>query len=128
MPKITAYAGTFRDWEGLIGACLKNLALLPGLEGLRTALEGLLSEAREIKIQQEDLTGRRQAMTQRLNMVVDEGRETARKLRALVIAELGTRSEQLPQFGITPNRKKSRKATAAETPPPVQAPDGKGAS
>jgi len=114
MPKITAFGGTFRDWDGLIGACLQNLALLPGLEGLLRVLERHLSEAREIKILQEDLAGRRQAMTQRLNGVVDEGRETARKLRALVIAELGTRSEQLTQFGITPNRKRSRKARKAE--------------
>ena len=48
MPKITAFAGTFRDWEGLIGACLKNLVLLPGLGGLRTTLERILDEAREI--------------------------------------------------------------------------------
>ena len=89
----------------------------------RTTLERILDEAREIKIQQEDLAGRRQAATQRLNVVVDEGRETARKLRALVIAELGTRSEQLPQFGITPNRKGSRKTKTVEVP--VQTPDGK---
>ena len=44
-----------------------------------------------------------------------------------MIAELGTRSEQLPQFGITPNRKGSRKAKKVEAPVPVpvQAPDGK---
>ena len=26
MPQITAFGKVFRDWEGLIGACLRNLA------------------------------------------------------------------------------------------------------
>ncbi len=124
MPKITAFAKIFRDWEGLIGACIQNAALLLGIEGILTLLQGNLAEARQLKIEQEDLEGRRKALTQRLGVVVEEGRDNARKLRALVLAQLGPKSEQLTQFGVTPIRKGSRKAKAAETPE-TPAPDGK---
>lgn len=128
MPQITAFAKVFRDWEGLIGACLQNLALLPGLEAVLALLQTNLAEARQIKIEQEDFEGRRKAMTQRLDVVVEEGRENARKLRGLVLAQLGSRSEQLTQFGVTPIRKGTRKKAAekkpAPTPPVVAPPDG----
>ena len=121
MPQITAFAKVFRDWEGLIGACLQNLALLPGLETILALLQANLAEARQIKIEQEDLEGRRKAMTQRLNILVEEGRDNARKLRGLVLAQLGSRSEQLTQFGVPPIRKGSRrKAAEKKKPQPPQ--------
>lgn len=124
MPKITAFAKIFRDWDGLIGACLQNIALLLGLDGIRGLLEANLAEARQLKVQQEDLEGRRKAVTQRLGVVVEEGRENARKLRGLVLAQLGSRSEQLTQFGLTPIRKGSRKSKTTVPPPaPTPAPD-----
>ncbi len=126
MPKITAFAKVFRDWEGLIGACLQSLALLPGLEAILALLQGNLAEAKQLKIEQEDLEGRRKAVTQRFNTLVEEGRENARKLRGLVVAQLGSRSEQLTQFGVTPIRKGSRRKPVEQKPepPPVAPPDG----
>lgn len=126
MPKITAFAKVFRDWEGLVGACIQNAALLLGIDGILTLLQANLAEARQLKIQQEDLEGRRKALTQRLGVVVEEGRDNARKLRGLVLSQLGPKSEQLTQFGVTPIRKGSRKAkTTTETPAPTPAPAGK---
>ncbi len=116
MPKITAFAKIFRDWEGLIGACLQNVALLLGLEGARGLLEANLAEARQLKIQQEDLEGQRKAVTQRLGVVIEEGRENARKLRGHVLAQLGSRSEQLTQFGLTPIRKGGRRKPTEKKP------------
>ena len=117
MPEITAYADLFRDWEGLIGACIQKAHLVPGLESLRANLEVTLSLVRDLKIKQEDLTGSRLATTQNLLQAVDEGREQARKIRNFVKSVLGTRSEHLVQFGLTPNRPKSRNKAKPSTPP-----------
>lgn len=121
MPKITAYADIFRDWEGLIGACTKNSEQLPVVEPLRKDLEANLAELKELKIEQENLIGRRRAMTQHLGVVVENGRELARKIRSFVVGQLGSKNEQLFQFGIPPIRSRARKtATKPPTPPPVE--------
>jgi hypothetical protein len=121
MPKITAYAAIFRDWDGLIGACSKNTEQLPAVEALRKDLEAHVAELKELKIEQEDLNGRRKAMTQRLGVVVESGRELARKIRGFVVGQLGSKNEQLSQFGIPPIRSRVRKTAPVKppTPPPV---------
>lgn len=121
MPKITAYADIFRDWEGLIGACNKNTEQLPAVEALRKDLEAHLAELKELKVEQENFFGRRKAMTQRLGVVVEDGRELARKIRGFVLGQLGSKNEQLSQFGIPPIRGRVRKAAIKPpTPPPVE--------
>ncbi|HKI05009.1 MAG TPA: hypothetical protein VKK31_23725 [Thermoanaerobaculia bacterium] len=121
MPGITAYAKIFRDWEGLIGSCIQHASLVGGVEPLRTALETLLAQTREAKVLQESLTGSRQATTQRLQEMVVDGRELARKIRFFVRVPLGSRSELLSAFGITPTRSKLRKTRPGEVLPPSAA-------
>jgi hypothetical protein len=122
MPEITAQGKVFRDWESLLGACAQNASLLPGTDALKTDLETLLAQARELKIQQENLDGNKKAATQRLLKLIDDGREAARKLRAQVVVNLGTNSKHLSQFGVSPRQRRSRKAKTAtptpETPKP----------
>jgi len=118
MPEITAYAKIFRDWEGLIGSCIQHASLVLGVEPLRTELETVLARARETKVLQESLTGSRQAATQRLQEMVADGRELARKIRFFVRVPLGSRSELLPVFGVAPTRSKLRKTRPGEVLPP----------
>lgn len=132
MPKLTAYGTIFRDWEALLGAVERNASLLPAAEALKSALESVLAKTREMKVQQEDLEGKRQATTQALLQLVDSGRETARKLRAHVVSSLGSRTELLKQFGISTRRRKGSSKTgeplpAIQTPkvvlPPTETPE-----
>jgi hypothetical protein len=118
MPNITAYSDLFRDWEGVSGACVQNATLLPKSEAIRPELDAILVQAKDLKIQQENLMGYSQAMTQRLVELVATGREVARKLRNQIKVELGSKSEHLPQFGVAPIRKKARKAAAVKPPAP----------
>ena len=117
MPDITARSKVFRDWEALIGACAQNATLLQGRDDLQKDLAGLLTLARELKIQQENLQGNRSATTQQLEKAIDDGREVARKIRAFVITQLGSDSKHLSQFGVTPRQKRGRKPKPAPTPP-----------
>ena len=114
MPEITAYAKIFRDWEGLIGSCIQHASLIAGVEPLRTELEMVLTKVKEAKVLQESLTGQRQVTTQRLQEMVADGRELARKIRFFVRVPLGSRSELLPAFGITPTRSKLRRPRPVE--------------
>jgi hypothetical protein len=120
MPEITAQGKVFRDWESLLGACAQNAILLPGTDALKTELETLLAQARDLKIQQENLDGNKKAATQRLMKLIDDGREAARKLRAQVVVNLGTNSKHLSQFGVSPRQRRSRKA---KTPTPTPTPE-----
>jgi hypothetical protein len=119
MPEITAYRGIFRDWEGVSGACAQNAALLPKSEAIRPELDSILVQLKDFKIQQENLAGTRQALTQRIRQLVAEGREVARKLRNQIKVELGAKSEHLPQFGIAPIRRQARKAKTSAAKLPV---------
>lgn len=112
MPKITAQGAVFRDWEAVLGACAQNAALVPGVDSLSTELDALLVQAKDFKIQQETLEGTRQAMTQKLNKAIEDGREVTRKIRAFAIVKLGSDSKHLTQFGVTPRQRRGSSRNA----------------
>ena len=120
MPDITAQAKVFRDWEGLLGAVERNTATLPGVDGLRSALENTLALAKDLKLKQEGFAGSKQGITEQLQQTVHDGRETARMLRAFVKSHLGAHSEALKEYGIAPIRtRKLPKPKTPELPPPT---------
>jgi hypothetical protein len=119
MPKITAQAKVFRDWEAVLGATAQNAAQLPGSEALKADLEALLAQARDLKVQQESHTGSRLVATQQLDKVIDAGREAARKLRAFAVVHLGTANKALSQFGVTPRQRRGKKKPADSPQPTV---------
>jgi hypothetical protein len=120
MPQITAQADVFRDWEAVLGACAQNASQLPGVDPLKTELEGFLAQAKELKIQQETLEGQRRGITQKLLKVIEDGRESARKLKAFAIIHLGSDNKALSQFGVAPRaRRASRRSKTPGTPPPT---------
>ncbi|HEY3571924.1 MAG TPA: hypothetical protein VGP73_28600 [Thermoanaerobaculia bacterium] len=119
MPKITAQAKVFRDWEAVLGASAQNAPMLPGVDPLKGDLDALLAQARDLKIQQESLEGQRMGVTQKLTKVIEDGREAARKLRAFAVVHLGTASKALAQFGVTPRQRRGKKSQATGTPPPT---------
>jgi hypothetical protein len=123
MPQITAQAKVFRDWEAVLGACAQNAGLLPGVDPLKAELEGFLSQARELKIQQETLEGQRQGVTQKIKKMIEDGRESVRKIRAFAVIRLGSDNKALSQFGVKARVKRGpRKAKAPGTPPPSTPP------
>lgn len=122
MPPVTGNAKLFRDWESAIGATDKNPDLLPGAEPFKSDLQTSLANAKDLKIQQEDLAGKRKAITQQLTAVRKEGANKARKLRAFVVSQLGADSEHLTQWGIKPIGKKRPKAQKAKPAQPAQKP------
>ena len=123
MGEITAYADTFRDWEGLIGSIAENAELVPGNEPFVAALQAMLEKAKELKLQQESLEGNRLGVTEGFLRQVDAGKDQARKLRSFIVSVLGPRSPYLSLFGIPPkpDRKvivRRRRKSKPTVPPP----------
>ena len=121
MPNIMSYAGLFREWESLVAACEENADILADINSVKDPLLGILAQARSLKSLQENLEGERQQITQQLRELAEQGREAARRVRGLVKARLGAKSERLPQFGVAPIRKRTRSAKPTEAPPPKEA-------
>ena len=125
MAEITAYADTFRDWEGLIGSIAENAALVPGTEPFVAALQATLAKTKELKVQQESLEGNRLALTESFLRQVDAGKEQTRKLRSFIVSILGPRSPYLPLFGIRPKPERLivvRRRRKSNQPPVTQPP------
>jgi hypothetical protein len=119
MPKITAQADVFRDWEAVLGACSQNATLLAGVDSLKAELDAFLAQARDLKVQQETLEGQRRGLTQKLMKVIEDGRESARKLRAFAIIKLGTDNKALSQFGVAVRARRGRKSKSPGAPAPT---------
>jgi hypothetical protein len=110
MPIINAQGKLFRIWEGLLNACRAQAARLPNIEPLQTTMQEILDRARIVKGLQEDNTAQRQALTQELSKLIENGHETARRLRGYAKSQLGTKNEMLVQFGAAPIRSAARAA------------------
>jgi hypothetical protein len=122
MPRLTAHGKIFRDWEALLGACEKNANLLTGMEPLRTELETFLTQVRDLKLQQESLTGNKKAATQSLGELLEQGVEVSRRLRAFVVSRIGTKTELGTMFGLVPTGRKGRKKSKTPVAKPPAAP------
>jgi len=131
MPIKNARADVFRDWEAVLGAATQNAPLVPGVDPFKSELEGFLAQARDLKVQQETLEGQRVGITQKLDKVIENGRESARKVRGYARIHLGSDNKALTQFGVAPRvRRGPKKAkppeTPPETPPPTVTPSSGG--
>ncbi|HEX6898884.1 MAG TPA: hypothetical protein VF789_04190 [Thermoanaerobaculia bacterium] len=110
MASINSYADIIGDWIGLLEAVERNPDVQPSVEAERQSLTQALSDAQSLKARQDELTAQRQDMTQQLNAMLKQGKETAIRLRAVAKGKLGPRSERLVHFKVAPLRRRIRKA------------------
>ena len=122
MALIKSYADLIRDWLKLLAACRDNAAILGSVEPLRLALESLLAQNQEMKSRQDALAAQKQAATQELEALKEEGREAARRLRGAVKSLLGTRSELLVHFNVAPLRQRGPRKVFVKQPVPPAIP------
>lgn len=115
----TSQADEMFDWESLVAAGRKNLTQLPDIETVLAPLQGVIDDVKALRVHQKDLEGNRQATTQKLKELRLQGVEEARRLRDYIRSRLGSKNEQLVQFGVAPLRRRTRKSKA-ELPPPEE--------
>jgi len=110
-------AETLDGWDRLVTPMGSNPTQFPSLEDDRQHLASILTQSRDLVIQQAALTASKQDISKRLDALFKEGRKLATFLRVGVKQKLGNRSEKLVEFGLQPLRvARSRKPT----PPPEQ--------
>lgn len=113
----TRYADHVKEWEGLAASLSANAAEVPQLEAPRAALVALLEEFRALTLEQAAFQAQKQQRSQRLQILMDEGRKIASMMRAVLKQHYGNRNEELLKFGIQPFRGVVRKKRPATEPP-----------
>ncbi len=125
MKSIRSFADVVRDWEELLEAVNDNAEVLASAAPQQEALQASLAALRAKRTHQASCTASRQEATQDLAVLVEQGNENARRLRGLVKAVIGTKSERLVQFRVVPLRRR-RRSKATEPAPVDQALSGSG--
>lgn len=120
MPNINSFADLVQDQEKLLRAFQDNAEILAPAEPQRDAVASNVALLQEIKARQDSFAAQRQKATQELVALMQQAREDARRLRALVKGLLGTTNERLVQFQVAPLRSRPRTTVAVKTAPPVE--------
>jgi hypothetical protein len=108
-----SFADILRDWELLLEAANDNEENLAPAVPVRAALAEALAQVRAHKARQDSHSATRQQMTQELSDLITGGKELARRLRGMTKGLLGTRTERLVQFNMTPIRPRTRSRRTA---------------
>jgi hypothetical protein len=112
------------DWRTLISPLAANAQDFPHLEAPRVRLTEISEEVGELFLQQSALSASKQEVSQRMQLLMTEGRQLAAFLRAGVKQRYGSRSEKLSAFNIQPfrGRKTANPEEAAKKKLPAGSP------
>jgi chromosome segregation ATPase len=129
MAREKTVAGKLGNLARFTAALGANAADLAYLDGARTRLEAMFTEAQEIAKQQAAFAASKQEASKRLASLLNESARLANGLRKLLTENYGVRSEKLAEFGLQPFRgrkartlKRSKKADRVENPEPSTQP------
>lgn len=104
-------------WDQLANAVEVNA--LPLLHTEREQLQAVVVQARELSKRQDAERAISQQTTQELNAAMTIGRELSLRLRNGVKALLGPKSEKLVEYGLQPQRRRTRSKNGGETKKPA---------
>jgi len=117
-----SFGEVVKHW-GLLGAGLAvNATDLAHLEGHRTELQSIVTQALSLLSEQKVQTASKQDLSRKVEELVDQGSKIASFLRLGVKTRYGTRSEKLVEFDLLPFRGKARAVNPAvikPVPPPA---------
>jgi chromosome segregation ATPase len=117
-----SYSGMLGGLARLTAALAANSTELPHLEGIRTRLEKIVSDAQELAQRQAALVASKQASSKQLKALLNEGQRMATSLQKLLQENYGLRAEKLAEFGVQPFRGRKTKSQAPGTPTPSPTP------
>lgn len=105
------------EWDQLARAVEINA--LPLLQEERVQLQAVVATARELSKRQDAERAVSQQTTKDLNAAMLSGRELSLRLRNGVTAVLGPKNEKLVEYGIRPQRRRTRTRKGGETKTPA---------
>jgi hypothetical protein len=114
MPNPKSQADIITDISLLLDAIARTPEIAGQVEAERAALEESLHLIRDLRARQQELTGLRQEVTQKLGIALAEGKERAMSFRSVVRGKIGPRNERLVHFKVAPLRKRPRKRVPVE--------------
>jgi len=117
MPRNRSQAEILLDLDNLTTAAQANEGILPSATPHRIALEEEVATTRAIKHLQSARTAIKQRSTQDFDEHFRRAQELAKRLRGSIMADLGPRNELLVNFGIAPQRNRTRRPTLPPTEP-----------
>jgi hypothetical protein len=85
-----------------------NINELPHLEAQRAKLQAILEEFRSLTTQQDLHAAAKQQISQRMKVLLADGKKLATFLRTGIKEHFGNRNEKLVEFGIQPFRRRKR--------------------
>jgi hypothetical protein len=112
----TNFPNTVLELDQLRESIARHLTLMPAAEKFLVPLDDALGKIRMLNARRSTLVADKQKATQDLKAAVAEALNLAIDVRAIIRGEVGARSEKLVEFGVTPLRKRSRKAKPAGEP------------
>ena len=115
--------GKLGDLRRLLAALEANAADLAHLEASRQKLEGFLTQAVQIDLEQSARTAAKQEATRQLELLLDEAERLSTVLRFSIKEHYGIRSEKLAEFGLQPFRGVTRKPKPAPATPGAPTPE-----
>jgi hypothetical protein len=123
MRKARAFAEKITGWE-LINANVKpRLAEMPHLQGIVTAIEALIVEAKSLDSEQELARSQLQDIIHRRQVLEKRGQDLRRRAASHLRGSFGFSSDELVKFGVRPQPTGPRKRKAPAETPPTPAPE-----
>ena len=119
-------------WDVLVTNLKPELSGMPHVADDLKKLEDMLTEARTLETQREDLRSQAQKATGQLKQVLRDGDKLRTRLGSNLKGKLGFSDETLVKYGFRPRsttvRRRKKGETPAETPPPQQGTPSQGSS
>jgi hypothetical protein len=98
----TSWTGIMTTWDRLLAAVEANRQDLPQVEALHVELEASLTDLRILHARRATLQREMLVRTQELKILAAQGRDLAIRIRYVIRARYGFRSDKLLEFGIKP--------------------------
>lgn len=127
MPGSNSFARIVADGQKLLAAVAANADQLKAADALRTQLDQLLTQFKELAARRDTLRADKQVLSKQLAETAQRISDSTIDLKANIKAALGSRSEKLVEFNVAPRRKvlrteRTQVRKAVKTPPALATP------
>lgn len=112
-----------KHWKGLVAGSKANATELEVVRGYTTRLDELIPLTEQASTRQLLAQAEFQQSTRDQEVLVEEARELANRIRSGVRTIYGVRSEKLVEFGLKPQRKRARLKSRKKPVEPAAAAD-----
>ena len=112
-----SFADFITHWTRLLQASEANQPILPDLTQLKEILQGVLDELKVITARQDAHRASMHKDTQRLRVLMVQGRDVATQLRGAIVSHLGPRNPKLAEFRLRFLGKPQRKGEELKAKP-----------